>query len=1028
MHSSFLGYPRETEGCLYFAPQARVVSLLQAVAMMRVVLLAVLLSGFACGDHGSEGPGDAGLDANLGDDASMAPKCPDPMATFAWPVELQTVTVTPSSAWSDEVSDTSPFLASLAGNSISPIAWVKFSILLEDPSTIYFQDSLQYPFHHEFITEHMDPLLGIGKTDLDAISLRVEGQTVVLGAVLFPTQLNSGQYGIQFVGLDAYHPAFVKDLFERVVAVVDAPDREPVYLPVAEQVECTDVSATWFAEQGIRTGSVDAWLPGNQCYSGGWAVGRLVRLAADEVEEAALSGALLPADILLLDDAAPAELPPVAGVLSLRASTPNSHTAILAQSYGIPFVYLRQSAVRLEAAALAGKVIAVGTSEIYRGSCQVDLVDLSGVDSMIVSELQALTEPPPLVFAAKAHRGVYWVSTDDLAPNDIATVGGKAAHYGVLRDMLPDNSRPAVALTLDVWDEFLDAEISPDKSLRNAIAEKLGAHVWPPAMAQLDADLAAIRDIIKTQTQFSPALRSGIEAGLAGFDPTARLRFRSSTNVEDGATFTGAGLYDSYSGCLADDQDADEIGPSLCNPAKENERGVYRALRKVYASFYNRNAFLERLRRGVNENEVGMAVLVHHSFPDETEMANGVGLFQRETFSDVLDLVTQLGAVSVTNPDGNAIAERVAVQRYESDTYTTLVGGSSLLPLGATIFEWDAEYLALTELLARVADFFGQEGKFTLDFEYKKIQPGELVIKQVRPVPLPDTTRDVTPLLVGTPTKLCVFQGEYSDVFSIHRLKSKWLVQPRTTWLTPAELNTSMIAQLDGEFVDGASIATISGTPSTLPGFVYAHDETELSDTWMLDSTSTRNVSLVVNQPAAFRRNQLPIIGYGGTSAILITNYSEPMSFVGWDGSTMMRSRETVRLTRHCVHGYVPTPQDIRVERTLGNIGVSIATAYYWPPFPTGPIAGYTSPLVAWDQTTITGLTTTPIVLTSPWAQTHRPGHHNFSGFYLYEPRLDPGVDAATLAELQAADIQMIYADESNKVLLVGFDGSIRLP
>jgi hypothetical protein len=35
---------------------------------------------------------------------------------------------------------------------------------------------------------------------------------------------------------------------------------------------------------------------------------------------------------------------------------------------------------------------------------------------------------------------------------------------------------------------------------------------------------------------------------------------------------------------------------------------VFRALRKVYASFYNDNAVLDRLRLGVNEDQVGMAL------------------------------------------------------------------------------------------------------------------------------------------------------------------------------------------------------------------------------------------------------------------------------------------------------------------------------------------------------------------------------------------------------------------------------------
>ena len=56
-------------------------------------------------------------------------------------------------------------------------------------------------------------------------------------------------------------------------------------------------------------------------------------------------------------------------------------------------------------------------------------------------------------------------------------------------------------------------------------------------------------------------------------------------NVEDSEHFTGAGLYDSYSGCLMDDLDGDSTGPSQCDPAEPQERGVFRAIHKVYASF-----------------------------------------------------------------------------------------------------------------------------------------------------------------------------------------------------------------------------------------------------------------------------------------------------------------------------------------------------------------------------------------------------------------------------------------------------------
>jgi len=281
-------------------------------------------------------------------------------------------------------------------------------------------------------------------------------------------------------------------------------------------------------------------------------------------------------------------------------------------------------------------------------------------------------------------------------------------------------------------------------TLREEIDNRLSGYTYPPAdMAALSADLRAVREIFKDTsiTSFTPLQIVAIEGllldGQYGFDLNEKLRFRSSTNVEDSEQFTGAGLYDSYSGCLADEFDGDEIGPSVCDPCQPNERGVFRAIRKVFASFYNDNAFLERLRHGVNEAEVGMAVLVHHSFPDEIELANGVATIDKRGLGAnmYITLVTQDGAVSVTNPDPSSIPEEVIVRVYSSGTVgpPKLTRSSNLVPLGSTVMEWDQDYRDLTDLLIAVSsEFSSVTGKteYLLDLEYKKVAPGVRV--QVR--------------------------------------------------------------------------------------------------------------------------------------------------------------------------------------------------------------------------------------------------------------------------------------------------------
>ncbi|MBE0545940.1 MAG: hypothetical protein IH623_31820 [Verrucomicrobia bacterium] len=65
--------------------------------------------------------------------------------------------------------------------------------------------------------------------------------------------------------------------------------------------------------------------------------------------------------------------------------------------------------------------------------------------------------------------------------------------------------------------------------------------------------------------------------------------------------------------------------------------------------------------------------------------------------------------------------------------------------------------------------------------------------------------------------------------------------------------------------------------------------------------------------------------------------------------------------------------------------------------------------MIRFVETQITGLTTQPIVLTDYFSQTHRPGHHNFTEEFIFEPRPEPGLPPATLAELEAANVQLLY-------------------
>ncbi|MHC4745677.1 MAG: PEP/pyruvate-binding domain-containing protein [Planctomycetota bacterium] len=1110
---------------------------------------------------------------------------------------------------------------SYASGGISPgdSGWVKFTIKLDDPNTVYYQDSRQYVLHYDFATAVLDPFVGMSAPAYYSVTLYEQGQQAALGTVIFPpksgypAEPDFAEYGIQFVRQDPYTKEQIRDMFEVIKAsVIAGPDVVAFYFPTYEQVEVAQANKDWFESQGIPIGSTSRWASGNACYSEGWALGELKFVEAGEIDRAYQTGLLKPQDILLTD-AVPAEIPYVAGVISLSPSTPSSHVAILANTYTVPFVHLAVVEDANQAQGLIGRTIAFSAFDDGLGAYDVRLKDVEDIlTAEQIAEILELKEPPDLAILAIAPYGAYSANTDDLLPKDVNNFGGKASNFGLLRNSIAGNCPVAMGFSFDLWNDYLDQAITPrsgvvirpgeyllfwadddeeqgpthtdfklsndgeyvglydrdgitlidgkafgpmgddiswgrspdgeanwlafpagtatpgrqnpggggptsglyinefmadnettkedpdepgeypdwielynagpepidlggmyltddinepDKwmipftitgnTLREEIDNRLSGYAYPPSdMAALGADLAAVRTLFKDTsiTAFNPLQIVKVESDLLdsryGFDMNEKLRFRSSTNVEDSEQFTGAGLYSSYSGCLADEFDADDNGPCLCDPCEANERGVFRAIRKVFASFYNDNAFLERIRHDVNESQVGMALLVHHSFPDEIELANGVAtLDKRGSGANMyMTLVTQNGAVSVTNPQGGSIPEEVSVRVYSSGRLGSprLNRASNLVPLGQTVMEWDDDYAALAELLLAVSNEFGAvTGKTTymLDLEYKKVAPGGaampsggLVIKQVRQVPRPDDTPSITPFLISEPIELRVFGGEIefkagTDVFADHRLKSKWTIETKSQWLSAENLAESFYAQAHIEYLDGDTVRTVTEQLPLLPSAYHGFDGSDANDGWLMsECENARTYELqTYNIPTLVSPGENPLLTLRDFGSYPFTLDEPRFKILGlkvgydrpvrswyqhvWPSDPPSGTRATLTNKLALWQNPQPHDDDVFQQRYIESDGVSIDTEFYWPPPPEGyPDWTYhTAPLIRWVRTVIYGLTSEPIVLEGYYSQTFRPEHHNISEHFLFEPRLEPGISQAVLDELSARDIRLIH-------------------
>jgi hypothetical protein len=908
--------------------------------------------------------------------------------------------------------------------------WIKFVIPLDQPEAVYFQHGGYWPFHIDFLRAQFSRYREIDLNSLERIALRTNNQEVVLGALVFPPAINeyvgkfnlTPEYGIQLIGYDPFDREFALHMLQRVKRSINTgPDVQSFYYPSYEQAAVAELDAGWFKTNGFPVIRGERWLPGDVVYSAGSVFGRLRFIASTNLAEAEAAGELLPTDILVTD-AVPSTVPAVAGIISFSAVSPNSHVVLLSQSASKPVVFIRdpgeQSLIR-QASGEDRFMIAR-----LDGAHSVELIGLEGGFPADVKErLARWNLPPRLNYQPKASFWAFSAAVKNIDPTYLKYFGGKAAGYGVLEKSIPDSAPAAVAFPFDLWDQFLNQQMDSGKTLREEISLRLSGLRFPEDYGQLRTNLADIRHLISKQAAFSPVQKSNILQSLEGFNPTKKIRFRSSTNVEDTESFNGAGLYESYSGCVMDDTDADATGPCQCEEGEPEERGVFRAMQKVYASFYNDSAYIERLRFGVVESEVGMAILVHPSYPDEMEAGNGVAVPNL--------MVNQLGAISVTNPDGSREPEIII-----PPTYTRQY--SSLLPLGSNVFKMPEDYLAFHSLFQRAAEKY----RFYLDptnqnlgfnFEYKKLTNGQLIVKQIRPVPRsPEPLRDR--LLLPQTNRFVIYQFENRNVFDSHYLKSVWSFAARFAELNDGPLTASLFTNVTVQFRFAGGIQSYTGPLSALPEYSGNPGSNTLQwvDSWTWGEGSNKvRMRLITTVPS----NEFGVLTPRELGLRLEGEFDQPQvrGGRGTDFGDLPSAENgfatNTNFSAELIQQEPVTNQLSPVERkTLFGSNLVVRAKFFHPAGTEH--AAVTVPLVQWIETEITGLTAQPLLLRDYFSQTYRPYYDHWREEMLFEPALDSNVSAERKEELRNANIQFIFyvwtREFDQYLYAIGFDGSVR--
>ena len=115
------------------------------------------------------------------------------------------------------------FVSSGGAEGAAGIQWVKFTLRLDEPGRVYFQDSTQYLFHYPFAVKRLAGFEKLTPAAFDEVSLRTNGQKLVLGAVVFPTDPSLREVGVQIVGREPFPVQQVAAWLDQIRSAIALP-------------------------------------------------------------------------------------------------------------------------------------------------------------------------------------------------------------------------------------------------------------------------------------------------------------------------------------------------------------------------------------------------------------------------------------------------------------------------------------------------------------------------------------------------------------------------------------------------------------------------------------------------------------------------------------------------------------------------------------------------------------------------------------------------------------------------------------
>jgi hypothetical protein len=589
---------------------------------------------------------------------------------------------------------------------------------------LYFQNSTRYQIHYAFVSRHLSgngmPVVP-SLTQFNTTEYFTPDRRFILGAVTHYESANA--WALELSPYDTASAAMITTLYN---AVKDAAFFGPAlaFHPTSDAVTAT---ARGLASN-IRQTTTDQLYAriDYQPLTLGTAIGRLRFATATTLASRYLSYE----DIVVLDEA-PNDIAVVRGLITETFQTPLSHVNVLAQNRRTPNMGLRGAMTNPQLRALEGRLVElVAAADRWT----IREVTQAEADAFWASHRPTPVTLPPMDLTATGLPDIADATPEptgtqtlrDMIRNAVRAYGGKAAQYSILARTPDVPVRPAFAIPIYYYDQFMRAN-----GLYDRMAALQAEERFRTDPAYRAARLAEFHDAImagQVDMTFQNLLREKIRTAL----PAGEVRFRTSTNSEDLEGFPCAGCYESHTG----------------DPTRWND--VLDAIRETYASAWSFRTYEERTYYGVEHRSVGMALLAHYNFPDEE--ANGVAVTANPFDASGLDPAFYVnvqfgGDVEVVHPVPGITSDQFLYYFSQPGQPVTYIARSSLVPAGRTVLT-PAQRNQLGNALNAIHQRFspaygpaaGNTGWYAMDVEFKFDNDGaiglpRLFIKQARPYP-----------------------------------------------------------------------------------------------------------------------------------------------------------------------------------------------------------------------------------------------------------------------------------------------------